>query len=267
MTRGQTRNFTPCLMQGRGFRVTGSRCLADFAAPRTNGRSEGSYPAARHQGRTAARGRSRLLGLLYRGLPRSCCASEALRNLPNMGNPVSHAARVHVLHRIGRWEEAVADANELIVEQGEQSSPAIMARLTVAWVAMRRGVPVEYRMLEQIVALLGEEEDVRHVMDVACLVAERAWLGAGGAQRSLRPGLPAPWRCPAGPSSGKSCSTGSDGSIVSRVSRRSTEFMCRILHRSRASGVPQQPSGRGSAILAGKHWRWPRETPMRSPRQ
>ncbi|WP_209427893.1 AAA family ATPase [Pararhodobacter sp. SW119] len=89
----------------------------------------------------------------------------------------ARAFRVHVLDRAGRWDEAVAESDALIAEQGEQSSPAIMARLTVARVAMRRGAPVDDRMLAEIVTLLGEEEDVRHVMDVACLFAELACLG------------------------------------------------------------------------------------------
>lgn len=92
-------------------------------------------------------------------------------------NDFSRAFRVHLLDRLGQWEDAAADANELIVEQGEQSSPAIMARLTMVRLAMRRGMVVEDTILEDIVTLLGEEEDVRHVMDVACLFAERAWLG------------------------------------------------------------------------------------------
>ncbi len=89
----------------------------------------------------------------------------------------ARAFRIHVLDRVGRWDEAVAEAKELIAEQGEQSSPAIMARLTLARVAMRRGATTDGGLLEEIVTLLGEEEDVRHVMDVACLYAERAWLG------------------------------------------------------------------------------------------
>ncbi len=92
-------------------------------------------------------------------------------------NDFSRAFRVHLLDRLGHWEDAAIGATELIDEQGEQSSPAIMARLTIARLTMRRGMIVEDRMLEDIVTLLGEEEDVRHVLDVACLFAERAWLG------------------------------------------------------------------------------------------
>lgn len=89
----------------------------------------------------------------------------------------TRAFRVHVLERAGRWDEAAAGAAELIAENSEISSPAIMARLTLARVSQRRGVELDQGMFDEIVALLGEEEDVRHVADVACFFAERAWLG------------------------------------------------------------------------------------------
>jgi DNA-binding CsgD family transcriptional regulator len=89
----------------------------------------------------------------------------------------ARAFRVHVLDRAGRWDEAATGAAELIAEMGEQSSPAIMSRLTLVRVSQRRGAHFEESMLTEIVVLLGDEEDARHTADVACLFAERAWLG------------------------------------------------------------------------------------------
>ncbi|PUB12389.1 ATP-binding protein [Yoonia sediminilitoris] len=83
--------------------------------------------------------------------------------------------RVHTLDRLGRWDEAFAMAREIIAQPLEQSSPAIMLRLTASRISMRRGESDGSEHLAMIDALMGEE-DGRHICDVACFHAERAWL-------------------------------------------------------------------------------------------
>jgi ATP/maltotriose-dependent transcriptional regulator MalT len=85
--------------------------------------------------------------------------------------------RVHVLDRIGRWDDALATAQDTLSKPLEQSSPAIMLRLASSRIAMRRGDSDGGAYLNEIETLMGTEEDGRHICDVACLIAERAWLG------------------------------------------------------------------------------------------
>ncbi len=85
--------------------------------------------------------------------------------------------RVHVLDRLGRWDDALETASDILSRPLEQSSPAIMLRLTASRIAMRRGESDGAEHLDEINALMGHEEDGRHICDVACLIAERAWLG------------------------------------------------------------------------------------------
>jgi DNA-binding CsgD family transcriptional regulator/tetratricopeptide (TPR) repeat protein len=92
----------------------------------------------------------------------------------------ARAFRLHVLDHAGQWDAAASGAADLIAEKGEQSSPALMSRLTLVRVSMRRGAEIDEAQLDEIVTLLGDEEDARHTMDVACLFAERAWLGQEG---------------------------------------------------------------------------------------
>ncbi len=85
--------------------------------------------------------------------------------------------RVHVLDRLGRWDDALATARDILSKPLEQSSPAIMLRLASSRITMRRGDSDGGEYLDDIEALMGTEEDARHICDVACLIAERAWLG------------------------------------------------------------------------------------------
>lgn len=85
--------------------------------------------------------------------------------------------RVHVLDRLGRWDDALATAQDILSKPLEQSSPAILLRLAASRIAMRRGDSDGGEYLDEIDALMGTEEDARHICDVACLIAERAWLG------------------------------------------------------------------------------------------
>ncbi len=85
--------------------------------------------------------------------------------------------RVNVLDRLGCWDDALVTASDILSRPLEQSSPAIMLRLTVSRIAMRRGESDGAEHLTDITALMGDEEDARHICDVACLVAERVWLG------------------------------------------------------------------------------------------
>ena len=103
--------------------------------------------------------------------------------------------RVHVLDRLGRWDEALQTALDILSRPLEQSSPAIMLRLTASRIAMRRGDSDGSEHLEDITALMGDEEDGRHICDVACLIAERAWLGLeekGRAQALMNEALALP---------------------------------------------------------------------------
>jgi DNA-binding CsgD family transcriptional regulator len=92
--------------------------------------------------------------------------------------------RVHVLDRLGRWDDALATARDILSKPLEQSSPAIMLRLAASRIAMRRGNSDGGEHLDEIEALMGAEEDGRHICDVACLFAERAWLGLEDAARA-----------------------------------------------------------------------------------
>ncbi len=85
--------------------------------------------------------------------------------------------RVNVLDRLGCWDDALVTASDILSRPLEQSSPAIMLRLTVSRIAMRRGESDGAEHLTDINTLMGDEEDARHICDVACLVAERVWLG------------------------------------------------------------------------------------------
>jgi len=92
--------------------------------------------------------------------------------------------RGHVLDRLGRWDDARATAADILSRPLEQSSPAIMLRLTAARIAIRRGDSDGAAHLDEIAAVMGDEEDARHVCDVACLIAERAWLGLDDGARA-----------------------------------------------------------------------------------
>jgi DNA-binding CsgD family transcriptional regulator len=85
--------------------------------------------------------------------------------------------RVHQLDRLGEWDEALATARDVLARPLESASPAIMLRLSVSRIAIRRGETDGAEDLDTMMTLLGDEEDARHVCDVAALVAERAWLG------------------------------------------------------------------------------------------
>lgn len=85
--------------------------------------------------------------------------------------------RVHVLDRMGQWDDALAKAQDILSRPLEEASPKIMLRLTVSRIAMRRGEDDAAQHLDEILTWLGDEEDARHICDVACLFVERAWLG------------------------------------------------------------------------------------------
>jgi DNA-binding CsgD family transcriptional regulator/tetratricopeptide (TPR) repeat protein len=85
--------------------------------------------------------------------------------------------RIQALDRLGEWDVALAEASAMVSEPLEQASPAIMARLAAARIGMRRGLPDDPDAIREIARRLGDEEDARHVFDVATLFVERAWLG------------------------------------------------------------------------------------------
>lgn len=85
--------------------------------------------------------------------------------------------RAYDLERLGRWDDAIAEVRDVLARPLESASPAIMLRLTIARIAMRRGDSDGEREEAEIRKLLGDEEDARHICDVANFVAERAWLG------------------------------------------------------------------------------------------
>lgn len=85
--------------------------------------------------------------------------------------------RVYLLDRTGAWDEALSTTSDILSRELESASPAIMLRLTTLRIKMRRGETDGKTELQTILALLGDEEDSRHIVDVAAIVAETAWLG------------------------------------------------------------------------------------------
>lgn len=85
--------------------------------------------------------------------------------------------RAYNLERLGRWNEALEEAQDVLSRPLESASPAIMLRLALARIAIRRGESDGAADQAEILEKLGKEEDRRHVCDVAAFVAERAWLG------------------------------------------------------------------------------------------
>ena len=85
--------------------------------------------------------------------------------------------RAYNLERLGRWDEALEEAADVLSRPLESASPAIMLRLAMARISIRRGESDGADEEADIIERLGLEEDRRHVCDVAAFVAERAWLG------------------------------------------------------------------------------------------
>jgi DNA-binding CsgD family transcriptional regulator len=91
----------------------------------------------------------------------------------DLQTPYLRALRAQLNVHAGRWDEAVAEAREVLTGPGQNRIHAYAAALPIAIVAVRRGQPLDLDELRRGAYALDE---MQRLVPYACLVAEQAWL-------------------------------------------------------------------------------------------
>ncbi|WP_296744835.1 AAA family ATPase [Mesorhizobium sp.] len=95
-------------------------------------------------------------------------------------------AKAQLLVRSGLWDDAAAEAHEVIDNDATTALVRFPSLVALARLRIRRGDPAAEPVLEEMKRFLGKGMELQRLMPFAAVMAERAWLGLGDRDEVLR---------------------------------------------------------------------------------